>query len=102
MGSVVAVHGLHGNREDTWTTDGKDDTPGSNWLKDRIFERHPGSRILAFGYDLSKTRQRISAMAGIMEKALHLLDDLVELRRVSDPVRAMTLSSMPTRFEPCC
>ncbi|KAH0557197.1 hypothetical protein GP486_005013 [Trichoglossum hirsutum] len=81
---VVAVHGLDGDREDNWTTDSKGDEPGGNWLKDRIFERYPGSRILTFGYDLNKTKSRNSAMAGIMEKALHLLDDLVEFRR-ADP-----------------
>jgi hypothetical protein len=90
LDSVVAVHGLHGGREDTWRTDGTDNAPGSNWLKDQIYESYPASRILTFGYDASNTRAGISTMAGIREKALQLLDDLVELRKASDPVRAIS------------
>jgi hypothetical protein len=37
-------------------------------------------------------------MARIREKALQLLDDLVELRKASNPVRAMFLSSIPNQI----
>jgi hypothetical protein len=46
--------------------------------------------MLTFGYDASATRTGISTMAAIREKALQLLDALVELRKASDPVRAMS------------
>jgi hypothetical protein len=99
LGSVVAVHGLYGDREDTWTTDGTDDVPGSNWLKDQIYESYPSSRILTFGYNASDTRAGISTMAGIRKKALQLLDDLVELRKASSPVRASPV--LHTKLELC-
>ena len=87
---MIAVHGLHGDREDTWTTNRIGDDQGRNWLKDLLQKHYPGSRILAFGYDASATRAGILTMGGIREKALQLLDDLIQLRQASDPVRAMS------------
>ena len=89
MDSIVAVHGLYGDHKDMWTIDETDNAPSRNWLKDHIYERYPGSRILTFGYDASNTRARISTIAGIKEKALQLLDDLVKFRKELKPVRAM-------------
>lgn len=83
----MAVHGLHGDRDSTWTTD---DTPGGNWLKDHMDEWNSGSRILSFGYDGSSPS--VLTMAGIREEAVRLLDDLVELRKVSGSVRAKPFS----------
>lgn len=87
---MIAVHGLHGDREGTWTTNRIGDEPGRNWLKDPLHKHYPGSRILAFGYDASATRAGILTMGGIREKALQLLDDLIQLRQASDPVRPMS------------
>jgi hypothetical protein len=98
LDSVVAVHGLYGGREDTWTTAATDDMPGSNWLKDQIHKHHPASRILTFGYDASNTRAGIATMAGISAKAFQLLDVLVELRKASDPVRVMSCPRSRTTF----
>lgn len=87
MDSVVAVHGIYGDRENTWMTEGTHDEPGCNWLKDRIYNVYPRSRILTFGYD---AEAGIYAMTRIREKAFQLLDDLVELREGINPVRAMS------------
>lgn len=80
MKSVVAVHGIYGDRENTWTTDETNDQPSKNWLK-QIYEDNPSSRIMTFGYDASHTGAGVYTMGRIRDKALQLLDDLVERRR---------------------
>jgi len=90
LDSVVAVHGIHGDRENTWKTEETNDEPGCNWLKDRIYNDYPKSRILTFGYDASNAGVGIYAMKRIREKALQLLNDLVELREGLNPVRALS------------
>jgi hypothetical protein len=90
LDSVVAVHGICGDRENTWTTNGTNDELGCNWLKDRIYNDYPRSRILTFGYDVSNTGKGIYTMTRIREKALQLLDDLVELRKGLNPVCALS------------
>jgi hypothetical protein len=77
---------------DTWTSDTTNDVPGSNWLGDQLFYRQYRSRILAYGYDASNTRSGIFTRAGIREKALRLLDELVELRKTSKPVCTISCS----------
>ena len=81
MNSIVAVHGIYGDRENTWMSDGTDGQPKESWLK-QIHEDNPSSRIMSFGYDASHTDGRLYTMSRIREKALQLLDELVKLRRV--------------------
>lgn len=90
LNSVVAVHGLYGDRENTWTTDGRNNAPGSNWLKDKIHEDYPTSRVLSVGYGANDTSAGTLTMAGIRQRALQLLDGLVELRGTLNPVRTMS------------
>ncbi|CAG7850628.1 SubName: Full=Related to kinesin light chain {ECO:0000313/EMBL:CCA75937.1} [Serendipita indica DSM 11827] len=49
---IVAIHGLQGHREKTWTTD-----DGHLWLRDLLPVDIPNARILAYGYD-ADTRSR--------------------------------------------
>ncbi|CAN9179325.1 unnamed protein product [Alternaria alternata] len=44
--AIVAVHGLNGHREKTWTTSG-----GVNWLRELLPHDLPNARILSWGYD---------------------------------------------------
>jgi hypothetical protein len=44
----VAIHGLNGHREKTWTWPDKKD--GNCWLKARLHGRVPGCRVFTFGY----------------------------------------------------
>jgi hypothetical protein len=71
------------------TVHGHDNAPPRNRLKEHISQFYPKCRILTFGYDASITRAGISTIAGIKEKALQLLDDLIEMREASQSVRAM-------------
>ncbi|CAG7849907.1 SubName: Full=Uncharacterized protein {ECO:0000313/EMBL:CCA70337.1} [Serendipita indica DSM 11827] len=43
---IVAIHGLQGHRERTWTTDN-----GNFWLRDLLSSDLPNARILSYGYD---------------------------------------------------
>jgi hypothetical protein len=44
--SFVAVHGLGGHYERTWTHEN-----GHNWLRDSLPLQIPGARVFAYGYD---------------------------------------------------
>lgn len=44
---IVAVHGLNGDYEKTWT----DDQSGINWLEEFLPADLPGARVFSFGYD---------------------------------------------------
>ncbi len=46
--SIVAVHGLGGHHERTWTHES-----GHNWLRDSLPLQIPGARIFSYGYDSS-------------------------------------------------
>ena len=50
--SIVAVHGLDGHRENTWTAEN-----GVLWLKTLLFEDLPKARVYTYGYD-SRTHSR--------------------------------------------
>lgn len=90
LNSVVAVHGLYGDRENTWTTDGRNNGPGSNWLKDKIHKDYPTSRVLSVGYGANDISVGMSTMADIRKMALRLLDGLVQQRESLNPVRTMS------------
>lgn len=98
MKSVVAVHGIYGDRMNTWMTNETNDQPGTNWLE-QVHEDNPSSRIMTFGYDASHSEGGLYTMGRIRDKALQLLDDLVELRRGKNIVPVCILFIMQPRFE---
>ncbi|KAF8514586.1 hypothetical protein BU17DRAFT_52493 [Hysterangium stoloniferum] len=50
--SIIAIHGLDGHREDSWTAEN-----GILWLKDLLPQRLPHARIATYGYDASTGSQ---------------------------------------------
>ncbi|CCA75867.1 related to tetratricopeptide repeat domain protein-Neosartorya fischeri [Serendipita indica DSM 11827] len=53
---IVAIHGLQGHREKTWTTD-----DGVCWLRDLLPSDLPNARILSYGYDVdTHNEERVS------------------------------------------
>ncbi|KAF8518679.1 hypothetical protein BU17DRAFT_66307 [Hysterangium stoloniferum] len=66
---IVAVHGLDGDREKSWTADN-----GNCWLRDFLLDHVPQARILTYGYDAyTRYRNKLS------EQFLHDVGgDLVE------------------------
>ena len=55
--SIVAVHGLNGHRERTWTCDNRTGGDGVMWLRDLLPKRIPRARVWTWGYD-SRTHTR--------------------------------------------
>jgi len=74
---IVALHGLDGSRESTWTfgeTSGQQSEQGSLWLRDYLPADLPGSRIFTYGYNSKVKGSR--SVSGINDFALQLLEDL--------------------------
>ena len=55
--SIVALHGLNGHREKTWTFEGKGKSKDVLWLRDLLPPIIPNARIWTWGYD-SRTRSK--------------------------------------------
>lgn len=87
--SVVAVHGVNGDRENTWTIDARPRDKKYNWLE-QIHDRSPGSRIMTFGYQASTSGDDIIDMSHITALASQMLRDLVKHRHQLNlaPVRS--------------
>ncbi|SLM35632.1 P-loop containing nucleoside triphosphate hydrolase [Lasallia pustulata] len=74
---IVAVHGLNGHPEKTWTTN------NVNWLRDLLPSDIPNARILSWGYD-AKTHST-SQISGqyLYDHARTLVSDLCLKRRLT-------------------
>lgn len=83
--SVVAVHEIYVDCENTWTIDEIKNQSRISWLK-QIHEDNPSSRIITFSYDATRTGAGIYTIGRIRDKALQLLDDLVDVRRGPDVI----------------
>lgn len=68
--SIVAVHGLNGHREKTWT---KDDI---NWLRDFLPSDIPNARILTWGYDANTHSTSQISHQYLYDHAITLVSDL--------------------------
>ncbi len=98
MKSVVAVHGIYGDHKNTWMTEETNDQPRTSWLQ-QVHKDNPSSRIMTFGYDASHNEAGLYTMGRIRDKALQLLDDLVELRRGMNLVHVCMLLIVDPRVE---
>ncbi|CAH0021637.1 unnamed protein product [Clonostachys rhizophaga] len=79
---ILAVHGLNGHRDKTWTA-----ANGTHWLRDLLPEDIPHSRILLWGYD-SRVRgtPRVSSL-NIEEHGQSLVSDLCLLRETTNTMK---------------
>ncbi|MCJ1429258.1 hypothetical protein MMC29_007171 [Sticta canariensis] len=78
---IVAVHGLNGHREKTWTANNDGDV---NWLSDFLPSDIPNARILTWGYDANtQSTSRISAQH-LYDHAKTLVSDLCLKRRMTE------------------
>jgi hypothetical protein len=78
-GSIIAVHGLNGHREKTWTH--KD---GIFWPKDLLPCKIPNARIMIWGYDANThSSDRVSAQY-LYDHAKVLASDLSLQRRLTN------------------
>ncbi|KAF8528440.1 hypothetical protein BU17DRAFT_61112 [Hysterangium stoloniferum] len=76
---IVAIHGLEGHREASWTADN-----GSLWLHDFLPQRVPSARILTYGYD-AYTQSVVASSTQILDgHAESFLARLASFRQISD------------------
>jgi hypothetical protein len=69
----VAVHGLDGHHEKTWTAEN-----GKLWLRDFLLAELPYAQIFTFGYDSKLTFSKSAAT--IIDFVVALLDELDNVR----------------------
>ncbi|KAG8820871.1 hypothetical protein FRC19_008537 [Serendipita sp. 401] len=79
---IIAIHGLDGHREQSWTAEG-----GTMWLKDLLSGDIPNARILSYGYDADTRSFSRTPTQSIFHHAEELVEDLSRLRRAADPKR---------------
>lgn len=92
---MIAVHGLNGHRERTWST-----PSGINWLRDILPADIPNTRILTYGYD-SRTHGSDQVITqSTYEHALTFVQVLSAHRRATNvPIKihlALKIDSMLT------
>ncbi|KAF2008310.1 hypothetical protein BU24DRAFT_360647, partial [Aaosphaeria arxii CBS 175.79] len=73
--SIVAVHGLNGHRDKTWTA-----ANGTHWLRDLLPKDNPNARIFCWGYDANTHGERVSHQF-LHDHAEQLVSDLCLKRK---------------------
>ncbi|KAE8841204.1 hypothetical protein PTNB85_04603 [Pyrenophora teres f. teres] len=76
---IVAVHGLNGHREKTWTT-----SSGINWLHDLLPHDLPNARILSWGYDANTHSGSRMGCQYLFDHAQTLVSDLCQERQITE------------------
>lgn len=76
--SIVAVHGLNGHREETWTVN------GVNWLRDLLPKDIPNARIFSWGYDANTHSTSPISAQYLYDHATTLISDLCLKRRMTN------------------
>ncbi|PVF91573.1 hypothetical protein CPB86DRAFT_802724 [Serendipita vermifera] len=72
---IVAIHGLDGHRERSWTA-----ANGTMWLKDLLPLDIPNARILTYGYDSDTRRFTYTSTQSIFHHAETFVADLAQMR----------------------
>lgn len=87
LSSIVAVHGINGERTASWTN-----ADGTMWLRDLLPrpDRIPSARIMTFGY-VSESPEAISA-EWVRKTALELLGAVMNLRSMAQVEVWLTLT----------
>ncbi|KAH9237218.1 hypothetical protein K456DRAFT_1830755, partial [Colletotrichum gloeosporioides 23] len=75
---IVAVHGLNGHREHTWTASG-----GKHWLRDFLPTDLPDVRVLCWGYDSNTHSTSGVSCHYLYDHARELVADLSRKREVT-------------------
>ena len=90
-GSIVAIHGLNGHREGTWTADN-----GTLWLRDLLPLDLPTARILTYGYDADTHSTEFTSSGTIIRHAENFFRALIRMRRGVERVRMNDLITIPS------
>ncbi len=75
--SIVAVHGLNGHREKTWTAN------NVNWLRDFLPPDIPNARIFSWGYNANTHSTSTISAPYLYDHAKTLVSDLCLKRRLT-------------------
>ncbi|PVF91848.1 hypothetical protein CPB86DRAFT_791743 [Serendipita vermifera] len=78
---IVAIHGLGGHRERSWTA-----ANGNMWLQDWLPDDIPNARILTYGHDADTNSVTYMPAQNIFCLAENFVEDLI-LERRNDPKR---------------
>lgn len=81
----MAVHGICGDNQRTWTTEEGDGSLEQNWFTE-IVAKDQKCRVLGFSHELHEARESLSMAENIRQAARRLLSDLIRLRQPSDSV----------------
>jgi hypothetical protein len=85
IASIVAVHGLRGHREKSWTADDR-----TNWLQSLLPEDLPNCRIFSWGYSASSDpNHEKQTLQNISEKLVLDLYKMRESTMVSPKARVL-------------
>ena len=76
--SIIAVHGLNGHRDKTWTA-----ANGRHWLRDLLPNDIPNARVFCWGYDANTHGGRVSCQY-LYDHAKSLVSDLCLERRLTN------------------
>lgn len=90
--SLVAVHGLDGHREESWTADN-----GVLWLRDELPKKLPNLRILTYGYDVRTQDSTLLSLQTLYDHAEDLVASL-NLMRQTEKVSSTCRRSLTYGF----
>jgi hypothetical protein len=74
--SIIAIHGLDGHREDSWTAEN-----GVFWLRDLLVGEVPMARILTYGYDANTRHKEQLSNQTLFDHSESFLAKLVLYRK---------------------
>ena len=93
--SIIAIHGLDGHREDTWTAEN-----GTLWLRDCLSVDIPNARILVYGYDADTRSRECVSTQTIYQHADKLVKSAARERIDAPRVSTRTLPAEEIPLKP--
>ncbi len=84
--SIIAIHGLDGHRENSWTADN-----GVLWLRDLLPDEITPARILTYGYDANTRGKTPLSRQTLYDHAETFITKLVLFRRITSVCDVLVL-----------